>query len=119
MTLNITTNFYPYRLILKRKEPVELRIELTNKGEKDKMISMQLLLDKNLALDKSGLKSNVMEKINPLPPNEKKTFIYSVYPKGFAQPGTYVVKVKTQEHYQNFSYAEKEYVKTLELVVDN
>ncbi len=117
MSLNISSIFYPYRLILRRKEPVELKVEVTNKGDKDKMVSIQLMMDRNLALDKSGLKSAAMEKIDSLKPNEKKTFVYNVFPKGFTPPGTYSIKLKTMEHYQSYSYADKEYLKELPLVV--
>ena len=117
MALSITSNFYPYRLSLKRKEPVELKVEVMNKGEKDAMVSLQLMLDRNLALDKAGLKSAMIEKIDSLKPNEKKTFVYSVHAKGFTGPGIYPVAVKASEHYQSYRYAEREYTKSFELVI--
>lgn len=118
MSLSILTSFYPYRLVLKRKEPVELKVQLKNVGDKQKMISMHMLADKNLAFDKTGLKNNIMEKIDALMPSEKREFTYTVFPKQFASPGKYKLSLKAMEHYQSYKYSEKEYSKEIELTVE-
>ncbi len=117
MTLNISSNFYPYRLLLKRKDPVELKVQVVNTGEKPTMVSLHIALDRNLAFDKGGLKSAIMEKMDSLAPNERKTFTYEVFAKGFAYPGTYPILMKAMEHYQTYRFADKEYTKNFDLVV--
>ncbi|MDO8634277.1 MAG: hypothetical protein Q7K34_03205 [archaeon] len=119
MTLSISSNFFPYRLNLKRKEPVEFRIEVANRGDKEKRVSLQILVSRALALDKSGLANNAIYKIDSLKPNEKKTFVHTVFPKQFTSAGAYPIQIKAMEHYQNYNYAEREYTKNIELMVDD
>ncbi len=118
MAISISTTFYPYRLVLSRKQPVELKVELVNRHEKDVMVSLQVFLSKQLSLDKSGLKTDALHRIDKFSPNERKKFVFDVFPKNYVVTGEYPVRVKVLEHYKDYKFVEKEYTKNLFLSVD-
>jgi len=119
MTISIATTFHPFRLVLSRKKPIELTIELVNRKDKDTMMTLQIMLSKQLSLDKSGLISNDVKRIDKLEPDNKKRFVFDIYPKPYVEAGEYPVRIKVLEHYQQFKFVEREYTKNLTVSVDD
>ena len=116
--ISINTHFHPFRLNLRRREPVQLSVELINRGDKNKMLSVELLLAKELALDKGGLHSGITKKIESLEPGERKQFYFDIYPKPIARNGELPVILNVLEHYRNFNFVEKSSSKRMDLTVE-
>ncbi|MFH1752452.1 MAG: hypothetical protein ABH821_05965 [archaeon] len=119
MSLEIKTNLYPYRMVLSRKQPVELFVEVKNSGIEDKLVSMQLLLSQAFGLSKGGLNNSIEKQLGLMKPNESKSFYFDIHPKQIARIGEYPLRLKVKEHYQNYDYAMKEHVKDLNLKVSD
>ena len=75
MSVAINANFFPLRLSLRRKEPVQLKVEVQNRGSNSKMLSLGVIVARSLSLDKGGLKSSASERVEALLPGERKTFL--------------------------------------------
>ena len=52
MGLELKSNMFPYRLVLSRKEPVELSVKVTNNTPEKMLISMQIAMARAIALDR-------------------------------------------------------------------
>ncbi len=115
--ISIATTMYPYRLVLSRKKPIELKIDLTNRHEKATMVTMQVTASRNLAFDKSGLKASYMARIEKFAPNDKKNFLLDVFPKGYVSAGDYDITIKVLEHFNTYDYVTREYTKNLTVAV--
>ncbi|MEK6942089.1 MAG: hypothetical protein AABW85_04505 [archaeon] len=118
MTISIATSMFPYRMVLSRKKPVELKIDLTSRNEKDAMVTLQVLPSRNLSFDKSGLKTGFVQKIDKIAPNEKKKFTLDIFPKGYVGAGEYDVTIKVSEHFHSYEYVAREYTKNLTVTVE-
>lgn len=116
--LSINTYMHPFRLNLKDKAPVELKIELKNRSDEDKMVSVVLDLPKALSLDKSGISSDSEKRLGMLKPKEEKVLYYQIYPKNKTGIGRYTGELKLNEHYRNYNYVIKEYKKKIEVKVE-
>ncbi len=119
MAVSINTYFNPYRLSLKRRAPVSLTVEIINRGQEEKDLSLELNLTRQLALDKGGLKSSETKRLNKVQPNETKKFYFDIYQKQMTRPGEQPVIVKVLEHYQDYRYVLKEHKKKLGLKVED
>lgn len=117
MSISVNTHFHPFRLVLGRKEPVELAVEVINRGEEAKMLTLELAISRQLALDRGGLKNGALERMDRLEPNERKNFYYRVYPKQLTQPGEHSVLVNVLEHYNDYKYVQKQNKKKFALTV--
>ena len=102
--INITTSFFPYRLDIKSKEPVELSITIKNMSKKTELISYDVILENTLSFDKSGLKKSNSHRVGELKPDEKRTFKFDVYPFQGITPGNNRIKIIVNQHYQNYDH---------------
>lgn len=116
--LSINTNFHPFRMNLKNKEPVQLTVEIINRGQKEKMLSLQLALARELSLDKSGIVNTATKKIESLKPGESKIFYFDIYSKVMTRPGEKDVVLKVLEHYRDFKFIQKEHTEKMTLRVE-
>jgi hypothetical protein len=115
MTVIINAYFTPYRLAARKLEPVELTVELTNRGQIEKLMSMEIIPAQQLAFDRGGLKRKIVEKLGELKPNEKRTYYYHVWPRTIGREGSYPLVVMVLEHHLNYEYVTARYTKRLEL----
>ncbi len=118
MVLEVKTRLFPYRLVLNRKKPVELKIDLTNASDKKALASLELSLPRSLSLDKSGLKGSELLRLGELSPNESKTFYFEIYPKAIIEGKEHLIRLKATEHHLDYNYIAKEVERTLTLLVD-
>lgn len=117
--IGINTSFHPFRMKLSRREPVQFTIELINKGDKAKKITMDVILSRELSLDKGGLLYNNSKRIDSLEPGKKQEFYFDIYPKHITRSGDHGILLKILEHYQEYKYVEKEYKKRIELQIED
>ena len=117
--LLINTNFNPFRMKLSHKEPVELTIDLINKGEKPKMLTMNLKLSAQLSLEKTGYKTEVMERIPVLRTGEKKEFFYKIFPKAGTRTQEQPIIIEVLEHFNDYKFVANQHKKKLGLLVED
>jgi len=103
---------------LNRKDPVQLCVEVENSSEEAKMLTMELLMTRELALDKGGMHSSTMKRIDSLAPKEAKSFYYELHPKLNTRPGEQPLQVKILHHYNEYKFVEKEQTHPFTLRVD-
>lgn len=117
MPINIKTNFTPLRMNLSRREAVELCVSLTNEGKEGRKLTIKTVLPGQLSFDKSGYRDSELDRIDSIEPEEEKRFYYKIYSKPATQKGEQTIKIKVQEHYQNYQYTQNQYEKDIELSV--
>ena len=119
MSVAINANFFPLRMSLRRREPVQLKVEVANRGNNSKMLSLGVVVARSLSLDKGGLKSSASERVEALLPGERKTIYFDVFPKPqFADIGEYPVEITVKEYGRNYSDIVEEYEKLMDLKVE-
>jgi len=101
--ISISTNIYPYRMSLRTKEPVELTFSVKNIGEKNALVSMEVVVDSSLCLNGSGSKKSDGARLGKLGPGESKDFRYMIYPFQGIRPGKHGYSVKVIEHAGDYS----------------
>jgi len=79
--LEVRTTFTPFKARISRREPVSLSIEVVNGGQEPEIASFELELGGQFSLEKTGYKSEAMEKIGELKPGENKKYYYDIWPK--------------------------------------
>ena len=84
MTLDIRTKQTPFRISLKRKEPMEVFVAITNKGDKSEKASLAIETGRTLSLDQSGLKNYHEWRMDNFEPGKTK----ELYIRLFTKPQT-------------------------------
>lgn len=119
MGVVINARLHPFRLVLSRRQPVQLDVEVINRAPEAKMLTMKLILPRTLAIDKGGLTSEVRKPLDMVSPDETKRFYFDIYGKQMARVGEEEILVKVLEHYQTPQYIVKEYTKKIGLIVED
>ena len=120
MSISIKSYFYPFRLDLRDKKPVQLSIELVNRYEQPKRISLEVITPRNLTLDKEMKKTGELKRIDKILPKERKAFEFEIHAKPFIKPGEHSIGIKVMEHfddYIDYKYVAKSYTKIVDLTV--
>ncbi|MCK9292638.1 MAG: hypothetical protein WCY27_00375 [archaeon] len=100
--INITTSIFPYRLDTRLKDSLELSLKVKNADTDIKLISIDVILDPNIALEKSGVKKAVSLRVGDLGGGKSILKKFEIYPFQGIKPGTYNVLVRVNEHYVNY-----------------
>jgi uncharacterized membrane protein len=112
--IKIDSELFPYRLDIKSKEPVELTVKLTNYGIEEKLLSLDIILDTNLCLEKNNLKKSQHKRVGKLKPKESISYQFQIYPFQGAEPGkTYKIKLRVFEHYNDYKHVEDSSIKLI------
>ncbi|RLG70949.1 MAG: hypothetical protein DRO04_00845 [Candidatus Iainarchaeum archaeon] len=115
--LQIDTHFYPYRLLLRRRQPVELAVDLINTADKETLATIEISLDKMLSFTKGGLKK--VEKVSSkIEPNKRKRFYFSIYPHVAVTPGEYAVQIVVTEYGRDYNDIKRRITKRTKLLVE-
>ncbi len=96
--VSIRTSFYPFRLIMARKEPVQLTIDLKNDKDETKAYSVQLELPRSLSLDRVGPKINEYKMLGNLNPGQEKRVYYTIFAKANADENREPIELHVHEH---------------------
>lgn len=116
--LKIDTSLNPFRLKLNRKQPVQLKVTIRNLSNEDALMSYDIVVSRNLSLDKSGFKTSVNNRVGTMEPGQTEEAYFDVYPKAMTREGSYPLLIKATEHYNNYNFVQKEYKKHLDLQVE-
>ena len=119
MSVVINARLHPFRLVLSRRQPVQLDVEIINRAPEAKMLTMKLILPRTLAVDKGGLTSEVRKPLDMVNPDETKRFYFDIYGKPMTRTGEEEIMIKVLEHYQSAQYVVKEYTKKIGLIVED
>lgn len=103
---------------MRSKEPVELTINIRNMAPVSKLLSVDVALDKTLCFDKNGLKKIETKRLEELAPNAIKTLKYELFPFQGIKPGYHTIKIKVNEHYQDYQHLTDMTEKVIRLRVD-
>ncbi|HLD58256.1 MAG TPA: hypothetical protein VI977_01265 [archaeon] len=114
----IDARFAPFRMVLNRREPVQLKIEVKNTGDSAEMVSLEVKLGARLSLDRVGYKTSDIKRIDAIKPEEVKAFYFSIWPKNAASATEEPVRIRATEHDGNFSLAKEEYFENLSLKIE-
>jgi hypothetical protein len=101
--INITNSLFPFRLNIKEKNPIELTLKIKNMGVEDKFISYDVVLERTLSFDKSGLKKSVSIRHGTLKPDETISEKLEIFPFQGIKAGDHRVLVIVNEHYLDYT----------------
>ena len=118
MVISVTGNFTPLRMVLARREPVQLALYIRSEGEEEKRLTAKVILSPNLAFTKGGFKNTELVRIDSLKPGEEKTIYFDLYPKISARAGEEKIRVRVQEHHANYQYTKKQFETEFSLTVE-
>jgi hypothetical protein len=115
----IKTNVFPFRFSMKDKNTVELSLEVANESSEAKMITLSIMLPKQVSFSKGGTNYDFQKEYDALKAGQKIQMKIPLYLSAETEPGTFDGMVKIEEHYNEFGYVMRTYSKPLVLrVVD-
>lgn len=118
MALSINTRLVPYRLVLSRKEPLQLDVEITNEDAESKMLTVRLELPRSLSTEKGGYANERVEYIPELEAGGARKFYFDIHGKQMTRTGEETALLKVLEHHQNRNYVIREYKKEIPVIVE-
>jgi len=117
--IDLRAELSPIRMVLARREPVELMVELNNNSNKPQMVSIELYAGDELAFDKGGRMNFQSKKITEFKAGERLRDYYHIYPKTNATYSIQTIRIVVNEHFNgSFQYVQSKKVKELTLRVD-
>ncbi|MCX6803093.1 MAG: hypothetical protein NTY48_00820 [Candidatus Diapherotrites archaeon] len=117
--IDVKAELSPFRMVLARREPVELMVELINNSNKIQMVSLELGGGSMLAFDKGGRMRVLSKKIDSFKPGERIRDYYNVYPAANVEKGIETITILVTEHYNNsYQYVQSKKVKELTMRID-
>lgn len=96
--VHVKTTFFPYRLVLARREPVQLTIDLVNTEKETKSYSIQLEVGRSLSLERAGAKMNDFKRIGNVGPGEAKKIYYDIFSKAGTDDTSIPIELRVHEH---------------------
>ena len=114
----INAKFSPFRMILARREPVELKIDLTNKDKANAVLTLEIKLGARLSVDRVGYKTSDIKRIPELKAGETKTFYFDIWPKNAASATEEPVTLILTEHEGSFNAVRDQATEYMSLKID-
>jgi hypothetical protein len=96
--VHIRTEFYPFRLVMARREPVQLTVDLKNDGKEVRAYSIELEVGRGLAIGNAGAKINDYKMVGNINPGEGKKVYYDLFAKAATDENTIPVYLRVHEH---------------------
>ena len=115
--ISIKANVFPFRFSLKDKNSVELSLEVANESTEPKMITLSIVLPKQVSFNKGGTNYEFQKEYDALKAGQKIQMKIPLYLSAETEPGTFDGKVSIEEHYNEFGYVMRSYNKPLTLRV--
>jgi hypothetical protein len=114
----INAKFSPFRMILARREPVELKVDLTNKDKANAILTLEIKLGARLSLDRIGYKTSDIKRIPELKAGERKTFYFNIWPKNAGSATEEPVRLILTEHEGGFNSEKNQATENMSLRID-
>jgi len=115
--ISINTYLVPFRLRIGDK-PINLEVELINRGNETELTSLEIVLGQGLTLEKGKPLYRKQEFLGEIKPGEKRKFTYPIECSSFAKPGNQPMLVKANEHFHEYKYIKREYSKRIEVKIE-
>ncbi|MDD3160115.1 MAG: hypothetical protein PHQ98_04055 [Candidatus ainarchaeum sp.] len=117
--VSLKVEMTPFRMTLNKTKSVELMVQVENDGAKERLISLEIILDNQLAFDKQGRTNAIARKIGLMQPKERFVEYFNVFPKMNIVDGEHKIFVTTMEHFENnYEYILSKKTKQIDLIVD-
>jgi len=117
--IDLKAELNPMRMVIARREPVELMIEMNNNTNKSQMVSLEIYSGDMLAFDKGGRVGVESKKIIDFRAGERQRDYYHIYPRPNAQSSSQTITIVINEHFNNsFQYVQSKKIKELTLRVE-
>lgn len=117
--VDVKTELVPFRMILAKKQPVEMTVEVENNSNKAQRLTLELALDDHLSFDKGGRGSTIVKRFDAMQPGEHFREYFNIYPRPNVEEGDHTITISIFEHYNNdYSYIQGRKVKELTLRVE-
>ena len=105
----VKTSFHPYRMVLKRKEKVELTVEITNTSEEDKMTSLIVQTPEGLSLNETVNVTSLEKRIGTMKPNQIARLYFNIHTRFDTKAGNKEIKLKLKEHHNSYEFVSDEF----------
>lgn len=96
--VHIRTEFYPFRLVMARREPVQLSVDLVNDGKEVRSYSIEIEVGHGLAIGNAGAKLREYRLLGNILPGEKKKVYYDLFAKAATDESTIPLDLRVHEH---------------------
>jgi hypothetical protein len=117
--IDLRAELTPFRMLIARKEPVELMVELNNNSNQAQMVSLEIFSGEMLAFDKGGRMNYQSKKISEFKAGERIRDYYNIYPRPNTEKSIQTITIVVCEHFNNsFQYIQSKKVKELTLRID-
>ena len=117
--VHIKTSLFPYRLVLTRREPVQLSVDVVNNDAEEKTFSIEIEVPRTLGLERAGAKIQDFKKFGPLAPGQEKHLVYDIHGKSSADDTTYPITIMVHEHRAQTNDVARTVTKRVELTVQS
>jgi hypothetical protein len=116
--VDVRTEISPMRLVLTKKDPVELRVQISNDTDKTRLISFDIVLGNHLSFEKQGRTNAQTKHLGEMAPGEKVVHYFKIFPKMSVEEGEQPIIISAIEHYTSYQYILAKKTKTLSLRVE-
>ena len=96
--VHIRTEFYPFRLVLTRREPVQLTVDVKNNAEAERSFSIEVEVGRSLSLERAGAKMRDYKHIGNIAAGQQKKLYYDIFSKAATDDETIPVSLVVHEH---------------------
>ncbi len=111
--LVIKSVLIPFTIKLGSKTPQELKLILENKDEEKKLLSLEFLVARDLAVESTGLSNRIEKQLGYLEPGESKTYYFQIYTKPNTTARDYPARLVIYEHFNDYKFVQKTYKKEI------
>ena len=115
MTMSIRTEIFPMRASMRKKDSWELIVEVKNEDEREKMVSLRIELPQEANFSTVGLTKTYEKNIEKFRKGGTAQFKMPIYMSNRASVGSYMGKLKVNEHFHDFEHVERTYSKEIHL----
>lgn len=112
--VQVRTNLYPYRLVLARKEPVQLTVDITNDLSETRGYSIEVNVPRSLGLERAGAKIQDYKLLGDFSPGQEKRLYYDIFHKATVDAQSYPIHVFVHEHEKG----SREVIRTVSKIID-
>ncbi len=113
MPMVVKTEIFPLRVSLRKKEPWELIVEITNSDSREKMVSVRIELPAEANFSTIGLNHAFEKNTESFRANATAQLKMPVYLSNYAKVGNHFGKIKVMEHFNDFDHVERTYTKEI------
>jgi len=109
--VSVKSVLMPFRMSLKDKKPITLRVELVNDEKETKLLSFKLAVAGDLSVEKTTIANVIEKRLGEFAPGQQKLMYFEIYPKVATRAREYPARLTIYEHYNDYEFVNREYKK--------